>query len=154
MSVAPIRFFMLLAVALVAACTSLPAPTGSIEAIDRRNVTRVEVALRFHRESIRDEKKIDAVVGYFNARTGNWSPPGDKAPPPTLASLIFLEAGGAHRVLGLGCGFFSTARSTQAHEARDTATYRVRPMSAADLDQLLKMIDNAGLNTLFADCKI
>jgi hypothetical protein len=144
----------LLIAGLIAGCAGSPPPARSIDAVERSKVNRVEIALRFHRESVRDATKLDALVRYFNARTGNWSAPGAEPPPATRASLIFLEADGTHRVMGLGCGFFSTARSTQAHSLRDAESYRVRPMTAADLGELLKTADNAGLNALFTDCKL
>jgi hypothetical protein len=142
-----------LAAGLIAGCATSPAPQA-IDPLDASRVNRVEVSLRFHRDSIRDAGKIDALARYFNARTGNWKAPGAEAPPAARASLIFLEADGTHRVLGLGCGFFSTARSTQAHSLRDLESYRVRSMTAAELGELLKIVASPGLEALFADCRL
>jgi hypothetical protein len=143
----------LLIAGLIAGCGTSPAPQA-IDPLDASRVNRVEVSLRFHRDSIRDAGKIASLVHYFNARTGNWKAPGAEAPPATRASLIFLEADGTHRVLGLGCGFFSTARSTQAHSLRDAESYRVRSMSAAQLEELLKIVASPGLDALFTDCRL
>ena len=143
----------MLTAGLVAGCASSPAPSGAIAPIDKKSVSRVEVSLRLHRVSIRSAEKIDALVDYFNARTGNWRAPGDSLPPEARASIVILESYGTHRVLGVGCDFFSTARSTQAHALREADSFRVRSMTPADLQQLVQLVDDRGFTALFSDCK-
>jgi hypothetical protein len=143
----------MLTAGFIAGCASSPAPPGAIAPVDKKSVSRVEVSLRLHRLSIRSAEKVDALVDYFNARTGNWKAPGDSPPPAALASVLILETGGAHRVLGVGCDFFSTARSAQAHALREADSFRVRSMTAADLQQLVQLVDDRGFAALFSDCK-
>jgi hypothetical protein len=143
----------LLTAGFVAGCAAPSAPAGSIDPVDRKSVSRVEVSLRFHRVSVRSAGKIDALVDYFNARTGNWRAPGDSPPPAARASLVLLEPDGDHRVLGVGCDFFSTASSTRAHALREADSFRVRPMAAADLGELLQLVDERAFSALFSDCK-
>jgi hypothetical protein len=137
----------------IAGCTSSPAPPGAIAPVDKKSVSRVEASLQFHRVSMRSAEKVDALVDYFNARTGNWKALGDSPPPAARASVVILESEGTHRVLEVGCDFFSTARSTQAHALREADSFRVRSMTAADLQQLVQLVDDRGFTALFSDCK-
>jgi hypothetical protein len=75
------------------------------------------------------------------------------AAPSAPAGSIDPEPDGDHRVLGVGCDFFSTASSTRAHALREADSFRVRPMAAADLGELLQLVDERAFSALFSDCK-
>jgi hypothetical protein len=146
-----------LTAALLVGCAGLgePGTPRSIPPISREDTTLVQYASGLHIKGRVENTKstIGALVDYFNARTDDWRSPGGFTPPVAMATLTIVINDGTHRVLGLSCGGFSTARSSMAHALGDGSSFLVRSGTHAELHELLNLIGDRALTAQFASCK-